>query len=42
MKLDGTHQLLVSAGDINLSADSIQGSNKITKAVIDASMGVAV
>jgi hypothetical protein len=42
IKLNGSHQLLVYAGNVNLSADSIHGSEKITEAVIEASMGVAI
>jgi hypothetical protein len=42
MKLNGTHQLLDYTGNVNLSVDSIHSSKKITEAVIDATMGVAI
>jgi hypothetical protein len=42
MQLNGTHQLLVYAGDVNLSANSIHSSKKITEDLIDANMGVAI
>jgi hypothetical protein len=40
LKLNGTHQLLVHADDVNMSGDNIGTINKNTKALIDASTEV--
>jgi hypothetical protein len=37
LKLNGTHQLLAQADDVNLLGDSIDTIKKNTKALIDAS-----
>jgi hypothetical protein len=37
LKLNGTHQLLVYADDVNLLGDDIDTLKKNTKALIDAS-----
>jgi hypothetical protein len=36
LKLNGTHQLLAYAGDVNLLADDIESIKKNTRAVSDA------
>jgi hypothetical protein len=42
LKLNGTHQLLVYANDINLLGDNIDTIRKNTQTVIDASMMVGL
>jgi hypothetical protein len=37
LKLNGTHQLLAYADDVNLLGDNIDNINKITETLIDAS-----
>jgi hypothetical protein len=37
LKLNGTHQLLACAADVNLLRDNIDTINRNTKALIDAS-----
>jgi hypothetical protein len=42
LKLNGTHQLLAYAGDVNLLEDNIDTINKNTEALIDASEEVGL
>jgi hypothetical protein len=42
MKLNGTHQLLVYADDVNLLGDNINTIEKNAEALIDASKGVGL
>jgi hypothetical protein len=42
LKLNGTHQLLACADDVNLLGDNIDAINKNTQALIDASKEVGV
>jgi hypothetical protein len=41
-KLNGTHQLLASAGEVNLLGDNIDTIKKNTETVINASMEVGL
>jgi hypothetical protein len=40
LKLNGTHQLLVNAGEVNLPGDNIDTTKKNTETLIDASKEV--
>jgi hypothetical protein len=42
LKLNGTHQLLAYADDVNLLGDNIDTINKITETLIDASKEVGL
>jgi hypothetical protein len=42
LKLNGTHQVLASADDVNLVGDSIDAIKKNTKTLIDASKEVGL
>jgi hypothetical protein len=42
LKLNGTHQLLVCADDVNLQADYIDSVKKNTETLIDASKKVGL
>jgi hypothetical protein len=42
MKLNGTHQLLAYADDVNLQGDTIDNINKKTEILIDASKEVGL
>jgi hypothetical protein len=42
LKLNGTHQLLVYADDVNVWGDNINAINKITETLIDASKEVCL
>jgi hypothetical protein len=42
LKLNGTHQLLVYADDVNLLGDNIDTLNKNKETVIDASKGFSL
>jgi hypothetical protein len=42
LKLNGTHQLLAYADDVNLLGDNIDTNNKNTQTVIDASKEVGL
>jgi hypothetical protein len=42
LKLNGTHQLLAYADDVNLLGDNIDTINKNTQTIIDASMEVGL
>jgi hypothetical protein len=42
LKLNGTHQLLISADDVNLLGDDIDTINSNTETVIDASKEVGI
>jgi hypothetical protein len=42
LKLNGTHQLLVYAGDVNLLGDNIDTIKKTQKLLIDASKEVGL
>jgi hypothetical protein len=42
LKLNGTHQLLAYANDVNLLGDSIDAIKKNTETLIDASKGVGL
>jgi hypothetical protein len=41
-KLNGTHQLLAYADDVNLLGDNVDTINKNTETLIDASRGVTL
>jgi hypothetical protein len=42
LKLNGTHQLLACADDVNIVGETIDTIQKITKAVLDASKEVGL
>jgi hypothetical protein len=42
LKVNGTHQLLAYAGDVNLLGDNIDSTNKNTQTLIDASKEVGL
>jgi hypothetical protein len=42
LKLNGTHQLLAYADDVNLLGDNIDTINKFTETLIDASKDVGL
>jgi hypothetical protein len=42
LKLNGTHQLLAYADDVNLLGDNIDTIKKITKTLVDGSMEVGL
>jgi hypothetical protein len=42
LKLNGTHQLMVNADDVNLPGDNIDTRKKNTQTLIDASKKVAL
>jgi hypothetical protein len=42
LKLNATHQLLISADDVNLTGDNIDTIKKNTKTLIQSSKGVCL